>query len=937
MSIPCPQCPRTFRSSGGLTQHINALHREISQPPDDDNSICDDDEKFTYIRDSHLTGKVLCDPCDANGYYLPPKTPPPPSVHAQPGNWDPFRDRTAFDFAFFHFVKAQSSKSEILEALDLWLASVTPYGGDIPWTTAQEMYTTIDAIEHGLSTWKTVKIRYQGPIPEHNPPQWMTQTYELCTQNARSLLHHQMSKTEFKDSFNPAPYMQFNKNGERIFSNLFSGDWVQKQSRMISKLPNTHGAMFLPVVLGSDKTTVSVATGHQQYHPVYMSPGVLTNIARRSQGSAVLPVAFLPIPKGVLSIACEFQNDSLPPVVNDVEAKTSLFKQFARQLYHACLTYILDPLKPGMTVPEVIKCPDGHFRRAIYGIGPYIADYPEQVWLTGIVQDWCPKCDARPDFLDDPNARQRSHEKTEFLMSCFDPGILWSDYGIRCDVRPFTSTFPRADIHELLSPDLLHQIIKGTFKDHLVEWVGIYLRETHGDGRAKEVMKDIDRRISAVPAFPGLRRFYDGRNFTQWTGDDSKALMKVYLAAISGHVPSQMVQCFSAFLDFCYIVRKNSLTPSNLQHLEIMLTRFHQLRQIFIDVGVRETISLPRQHAMVHYPRSIRLFGSPNGLCSSITESKHIKAVKEPWRRSSRYKALNQMLCTLGRMEKLSTARTIFTSCGMMVGSTSSYASFIRDGGVPAKEDSSDEEDEGADETGLGPSQGPRVMSSVKLAATREPGYPRDLTELANHIHEPRLVEAVLRFLHAQVYPDASPENVDLDSCPRPSGHISVFHSALARFYSPSDTCGAGGMCRERIRSHPNWRGLYPRHDTVLVETDATQPGVLGMTVARVLLFFSFNFEGQGYQCALVNWLVRESDVPDSETGLWLVKPEWEARGRRTVEVVHIDSIARGVHLLPVFGSTPLPEGFHFSQALDSFRAYFINCYADHHAHEFII
>lgn len=34
-------------------------------------------------------------------------------------------------------------------------------------------------------------------------------------------------------------------------------------------------------------------------------------------------------------------------------------------------------------------------------------------------------------------------------------------------------------------------------------------------------------RISAVPPFPGLRRFPDGRDYNQWTGDDSKALMKV--------------------------------------------------------------------------------------------------------------------------------------------------------------------------------------------------------------------------------------------------------------------------------------------------------------------------------------------------------------------------------------------------------------------------
>lgn len=44
-----------------------------------------------------------------------------------------------------------------------------------------------------------------------------------------------------------------------------------------------------------------------------------------------------------------------------------------------------------MESPKVVKCPDGHFRRAIFSLGPYIADYPEQVWLAGTVSDWCPK------------------------------------------------------------------------------------------------------------------------------------------------------------------------------------------------------------------------------------------------------------------------------------------------------------------------------------------------------------------------------------------------------------------------------------------------------------------------------------------------------------------------------------------------------------------
>ena len=33
-----------------------------------------------------------------------------------------------------------------------------------------------------------------------------------------------------------------------------------------------------------------------------------------------------------------------------------------------------------------------------------------------------------------------------------------------------------------------------------------------------------------MPPFPGLRRFKQGRNFQQWTGNDSKALMKVCIS-----------------------------------------------------------------------------------------------------------------------------------------------------------------------------------------------------------------------------------------------------------------------------------------------------------------------------------------------------------------------------------------------------------------------
>ena len=58
--------------------------------------------------------------------------------------------------------------------------------------------------------------------------------------------------------------------------------------------------------------------------------------------------------------------------------------------------------------------------------------------------------------------------------------------------QPFTSHFPQADIHELLAPDLLHQIIKGTFKDHLVTWVMDYMTATYSKAHSEAILADID-------------------------------------------------------------------------------------------------------------------------------------------------------------------------------------------------------------------------------------------------------------------------------------------------------------------------------------------------------------------------------------------------------------------------------------------------------------
>ena len=73
------------------------------------------------------------------------------------------------------------------------------------------------------------------------------------------------------------------------------------------------------------------------------------------------------------------------------EKSTDEYRLFVKQLYHTAIAHILSPLRSAISTPIVIKCPDRHYRRAVFQLGPFIADYPEQVCLAGIVSGWCPK------------------------------------------------------------------------------------------------------------------------------------------------------------------------------------------------------------------------------------------------------------------------------------------------------------------------------------------------------------------------------------------------------------------------------------------------------------------------------------------------------------------------------------------------------------------
>ena len=97
----------------------------------------------------------------------------------------------------------------------------------------------------------------------------------------------------------------------------------------------------------------------------------------------------------------------------------------------------------------------------------------------------------------------------------------------------------------------------------------------------------------------------------------------------------------------------------------------------------------------------------------------HIRAVKKPWRRSSRFKPLEQILLANQWLSKLAGIRRSFEQCGMM--QDDCHMSALREAGIVAPESETGlrpNEANGAtnENDDCGPVDGPQVLNHVVLA-----------------------------------------------------------------------------------------------------------------------------------------------------------------------------------------------------------------------------
>ena len=394
-----------------------------------------------------------------------------------------------------------------------------------------------------------------------------------------------------------------------------------------------------PIIISTDKTLLTLFRNKQAY-PVYLTIGnIPKEIRRKPSCRAYVLLGYLPTTR--------LEN----------ELNYSSCRRRLSNLYHACMAQIFSPLRHAGEAGVLMTTGDGITYRIHPLLACFAGDYPEQVLTTATFTGECPICPIPHDqlgaYVHNAPTGLRELELVLQALDSFDDdpaGFLQAckGAGVKPIVDPFWKDLPYVHIYRSITPDILHQLYQGIVK-HIIGWV----TKVYGGA-------EIDARCRCMPPNHNVRHFMKGiSSLSRVTGQEHDQMCRILIGLVidiplpGGMSNVRLVRAVRAVLDFLYLAQYPVHTDETLETLEDALARFHQAKDIFVDLGIQESFNIPKLHFVQHYVMLIQLYSTTDNFDTAYTERLHIDFAKDAYDATNHKDEFTQMENWLEHKEKI--------------------------------------------------------------------------------------------------------------------------------------------------------------------------------------------------------------------------------------------------------------------------------------------
>ncbi|QRW14314.1 hypothetical protein RhiLY_13313 [Ceratobasidium sp. AG-Ba] len=499
-----------------------------------------------------------------------------------------------------------------------------------PWINNKQLFRDINRLPHGPG-WNILDINL------NKESQRLSRKHSsyLFKRSVIATFRDLMANPEFKNHMKYAPRREWTAEDRtcRVYGETCSGDWWWD---LQEKLPDKY-AMLVPLIASYDKTIMSVISGGQVVHPLYLTLGNIDKSIRRQLSThATALLAYLPV-------------DAFTQVSDDLERS-----RLRRDLTQRALEKVFEELLVASKEGLVVLCPDGRYRRAYPVLAGAMLDYEEQGPMAGVKRYRCPKCLTPKGGWDNGNiGLPRTNADTLEALHAWLSGE-GREKADRLELRekpvwPWWANIPHMDFAGCIMPDFLHQLHQGMVR-HLLNWTA------HAGGSTT-----IDRLFILMPEAEGMRHFGQGiSRISQWTGRESREAAKQLLPIVASLDGDEwdldFVRLTRALLDFVYRAQASRMTDDDIGRLDEALADVHKYKGVLVRMEIFNDNSrfdkIIKLHMLLHFSPDTRSRGTPDGFSTEGPEHMHIES-KQAWRASNKVRPTTQMIQFLQRYEAL--------------------------------------------------------------------------------------------------------------------------------------------------------------------------------------------------------------------------------------------------------------------------------------------